>query len=572
MRYIISNISARGLPLYLYRLVTLNLIIILCILFMPGDVLGLQTNEVAIIANQSVQESIEIAGYYCQKRKINPDRIIAIEMPQSERISWQSYQEMAQILRKRLQTDQMTGVKCLITTWGVPLRINGFQPQDQDLEKLKLIDRLIQIHFGELDEMIDEFKSINPIATIIKPKDANTFQMPTYWLKRDQTAQEMYKNADDAMWAARNLVKNMVNKDVAIKKKEDFETLFQDYIGLEGQLSTVASLIKQQPDREDSALFKQEYEKGMIELKKLAAEASAIRSLPFNTETWTRRYELIRKAAGLKGVCRILIADRKGIGDEDSESALDSELTLVLWEHYSPSGQIPNLLNPKYNPQNDTPAHLVQQPVLMVSRLDGPTPDIARGLVDKAIEAENTILQGQVYLDARNIKNDIDTFGSYGYFDEKIRITADILQKQTSLKVHLDNQPALFGPGQCPDTLLYCGWYSLRKYIDSFTFAPGAIGYHIASFEAETLRHHDPDTGQWCKCLLENGMTATLGAVAEPYLHTFPPPDAFFQDLVRGDDTLAEVYFRHLPFNSWRIILIGDPLFRPRYPIHSQDN
>ena len=62
--------------------------------------------------------------------------------------------------------------------------------------------------------------------------------------------------------------------------------------------------------------------------------------------------------------------------------------------------------------------------------------------------------------------------------------------------------------------------------------------------------------------MLVDGITATLGAVAEPYLHSFPKPKEFFEELYSGK-CLVEAYYRTKPFNSWRLILIGDPLYRP---------
>jgi uncharacterized protein (TIGR03790 family) len=63
--------------------------------------------------------------------------------------------------------------------------------------------------------------------------------------------------------------------------------------------------------------------------------------------------------------------------------------------------------------------------------------------------------------------------------------------------------------------------------------------------------------------MLEEGVAATLGPVDEPYLQSFPLPDKFFPLLMTGKLALVEVYYRTLPFLSWRQILIGDPLYRP---------
>jgi len=124
-----------------------------------------------------------------------------------------------------------------------------------------------------------------------------------------------------------------------------------------------------------------------------------------------------------------------------------------------------------------------------------------------------------------------------------------------------DNQPGLFPSGACPNAALYCGWYSLANYIDAFGWQKGAVGFHVASSEASTLRR--PESNVWCKRMIEEGVAATLGPVEEPYLASFPLPDIFFPLLMSGKLSLLEVYFRSIPYLSWRQVLIGDPLYMP---------
>ena len=54
----------------------------------------------------------------------------------------------------------------------------------------------------------------------------------------------------------------------------------------------------------------------------------------------------------------------------------------------------------------------------------------------------------------------------------------------------------------------------------------GLHSREVASSEAITLKK--PDSNVWCKRLLEAGVAATLGPVAEPFLASFPLPDQFF--------------------------------------------
>ena len=84
------------------------------------------------------------------------------------------------------------------------------------------------------------------------------------------------------------------------------------------------------------------------------------------------------------------------------------------------------------------------------------------------VEAEG--LQGKVYIDNRGIgKLDQQkvTPGSYADFDRALLITAKGIEEQTDLEVVLETTPNLFQPGECPDAALYCGWYSLAKYVDA---------------------------------------------------------------------------------------------------------
>ncbi len=262
--------------------------------------------------------------------------------------------------------------------------------------------------------------------------------------------------------------------------------------------------------------------------------------------------ELSKKIGKLNSEINQLNFKISQLDGSDTISAVDSELTLVLAPDYSLSSFLPN---PQFLPYKGRNAAYFST-VLMVSRIDAPTPELAHGLIRTSIEVEKSGLSGKVYLDARGKTGSDD----YSTFDHDIRKTAMILQK-SSLPVVLDNRPQVFQEGDAPDAALYCGWYSLAKYIDAFEWSKGAIGYHVASSEAVSI--HNPKSEYWVQRMIEKGVIGTLGPVAEPYLQAFPPPSVFFPLLMSGNYTLAEVFTLSNPFLSWRIILIGDPLYNP---------
>lgn len=257
---------------------------------------------------------------------------------------------------------------------------------------------------------------------------------------------------------------------------------------------------------------------------------------------------------------RPLEARRNRLRQDESQAAVDSELAL-LWE--------PNLplvrwqINPRYHHLPEDPA---RKPVssIMTCRLDGPTPDLVRRLIDDALATEKVGLAGKVYIDARGIKWDRKTEPSgtgYGGYDESLREMAALLDKTAKLSVVLDDRPELFALGSCPEAALYCGWYSHAQFLDCCKFQRGAVAYHIASSEAVSLRN--PDAKYWCKNLLEKGACVTLGPVAEPYTVGFPKPAEFFGLLVTGEYTVVECYWKTAYFTSWMTTLVGDPLYNP---------
>lgn len=235
------------------------------------------------------------------------------------------------------------------------------------------------------------------------------------------------------------------------------------------------------------------------------------------------------------------------IGGKETEASVDSELSLVLAGPYELYRWQPNgLRGPQPQPFK----------TLMVSRLDGPNYSIARGLIDKSMAAEQKGLTGRAYIDARGLTGN----DAYSYYDQSLRDLAVLTRLRTDLPVQEEQTGALFARGSCPQTALYCGWYSVGKYVDAFDFVEGAVGFHIASYEAVRLR--DPNSTQWCPAMLRDGVTATLGPVNEPYLHAFPEPKWFFGALFDGH-CLVEAFYLTKPFNSWQMLLIGDPLYKP---------
>ena len=243
---------------------------------------------------------------------------------------------------------------------------------------------------------------------------------------------------------------------------------------------------------------------------------------------------------------------------QHNEAAVDSELAwLPLIKMKVPlTGPLPNRFYTITNRALMNPTN----GILLVTRLDGPTPEIANALVNKALAAERDGLWGRAYFDARGLGK---TDTNYYLGDEWILAGAEIC-RQLGFEIETDTNAATW-PASFPMShiAIYAGWYDGHASgpftLPQVEFMPGAFAYHLHSFSAETLR--SPDR-YWCGPLLAKGATCTMGCVYEPYLQ-FTPNIAFFLQAFGNSYTFGEAAWASQIALSWQTTVIGDPLYQP---------
>ncbi len=240
-----------------------------------------------------------------------------------------------------------------------------------------------------------------------------------------------------------------------------------------------------------------------------------------------------------------------------NEASVDSQLACLPLAGQKAKWTGP-LANPFYGATNQSLLHPTNG-VLMVARLDGPSAAIARGLVDKAIEAETNGLWGRAYFDARGLTNGAAKAG-----DDWMRQAA-AASKSGGFETVLDEAPETF-PASFPMSQIafYAGWYDWNVS-GPFTrpkveFMPGAFAYHLHSFSAQVLR---TTSQNWVGPLLAKGATATIGYVDEPFLGGTLDVPVFFSRWAFLRFTYAAAAYAGLNTVSWQAIVVGDPLYRP---------
>jgi uncharacterized protein (TIGR03790 family) len=500
------------------------LAVLLVISMIASAAFALEPGEVLVVVNADEPKSVSIGSYYLRRRNLPQSNIVPLRLGRGalSNISREDYVEKVERpLRRLLAADQYAGIRCLLTTFNMPFRIAAPVIDEKsevlisDLEEVAA-DNLQLLEDG-LSELSDEF-SINYKNDLEKNLSLAA--------KHLRHTMDMIKATEDAELRERKIDKFL---EISLPLYGAFVV---------SQLAAVE--------------FDSVYRVGESDI----IDAQASRELVGEavSQGWSYRkcldndyYRHFAKVYGVLQLLEMLDDSINKIKGVDMSAALDSELAMVRAGGYE-------LYKWRQSPLRED---LNAPAGMMVSRIDGPSERVCRGIIDKSIAAERDGLKGSVCIDAGFMDAGRDK--SFRKYDESLLKTAGMFE-QAGFDVVLENTPAIFTSQKPLKTAFYCGWYSLGNYVDSFDFAPGAVGYHISSFEAVDIR--DPGSGQWVASMLNDGIAATLGAVDEPYLRAFPLPEEFFARLLEGY-TVAQAYAKTNPYNSWQLLLIADPLYRP---------
>ncbi len=516
---------------------------ILCLFTLAAPVLALEPANLVLVTNKNVPEGKKLAEFYAASRKVPEHRILELDLPAGEEITFDTYENtVIPAVRQFLSTPELQGkVTCLVTFYGLPLRIAARVNTTADIAEVASLKA-------------ERETTVSQIQTIVQQSEAMALTIdPKFVAAKESTLAGLV--ARDS--AARGV---LARHAMTINDPAEFKTLMDHVdmmlaplIGVAPPLQHRLQALAAHANRFTPA-EKKEAEALRDQLLKMRATFDQLQAHRGNADSRAKLRALVKEQIGLIEYANLLAGMIEYFETDATSAAFDSELALVQWNFYVRSRSVPNPMNFK-RAANELP------PNLMTCRLDAPQAGTVKELIRAGIKTENDGLTGEVVIDAGGHLSIDSNSPSYAAFDKTLENLADIVRTKTKLHLTLDQKRDILPKDSIKDPIaIYCGWYALQNYTKPGPLTPGAVGYHVASFELTTL--HTPSR-QWVRGLLDDGIAATLGAVAEPYLNAFPPPDEFFPLLFTGKLTLAEVYWKTNPMVSWQITLIGDPLYNP---------
>lgn len=522
------------------------LLLVFVLLMRPSAAFAdLGPDNLLLITNRNVAEGRKLADYYADKRKVPENRVLELDLPTGDEVSFADYEsKVVPVVRDLLTKNKLRGkVTCFVTFYGVPLRIGNRVNTAADQSEIVSLRQQLAATVADVAKAVEALEALaREVDPNFKPGTERTV---TALASRDRVArgvisQHAMKIADPKEFEA------FMSRGEGIAAALDGAAQRAEHhmmaLGRLGNRMTPAQLKEAEAIRDH-----------LLEMRAKFDDLQARRADPAARE---QLRALVRDQLGTTEYARLLEGMLDYFSTDNAGAALDSELSLVDWNYYPRRRSLPNPLHYKSVPSRANP------PAFMVMRLDAPQAGIVQTMILASLKAESEGLSGRVVIDAGgNLSIDAKN-AAYAAFDQRLRNLAEIVSTRTTLRPPVldTNRDVLPAEAGIKDVAIYCGWYALQRYTPACSFVPGAVGYHVASFELTSL--HQPNR-QWCQGLLNDGIAATLGAVAEPYLSAFPPPDEFFPLLFTGKLTLAEVYWRTLPNASWMITMIGDPLYTP---------
>ena len=527
---------------------------------------ALQPDEVVVVVNGSSNESVALGRFYCDLRGVPEENLVELDLPTGDGISAPDYDNrLAGPLRQALVDRKLLDrVRCLLIVRGVPFRLDVRPPPPARQRLLEWYDACLKTSQKRLLEDLELMRLIGTHFRESVPAQADLTQRDNFFQVIPALPEQLsgiHPGKYSKVFFKLATERHNLSRELAGSKRlfvmQQILSLYYDAFGLKGMKQILpAGGPKGMPTKE-------EVEKNIVDL---ARELEALAPEVAKGGQAMRDFQSKLLAHGGAYGLYTFINPKMAVARIGSKAAVDSELALLMWSEYPHEAFVDNPLHWRRAGER-AEAERTRGRVLMVARIDGAsTRDVVNRIKD-AVATEQKGLQGILYVDGggdpfRGKSRGSEAAGKRAReYNSYLGRLARMVKAQTDFPVEYDSATAVYPDGSCPDAALYVGWYSLQSYIPAFTWVPGAVGYHVASYEAVHLR--DPKTHEWVPRMIADGVSATIGAANEPFLTAFPLPHEFFPLVLSGKLTVCEAYWRTTPYVSWRMMFFGDPLYNP---------
>jgi hypothetical protein len=286
---------------------------------------SLSPDQIVLIANKNVPQSLQLADYYMAKRNIPQGRILLLDLPAQEQISYEEYQKQVvpavrQFLSERQLKDKVT---CLVTFYGVPFRIAARPASKADTQELALV----RIEAGQarrqLQAAVDAAQ--RQAAALATPPTSAPASAPA-----TDSDNDLANRAENAMRAILRAIGSLPPGQRPEPLKQFAQTLQQ----LGGPAAVVRQFAASQiQDPKQPKAERKKWADLRSQVEAAQKEMGDLGQKPATPDLRRRQRELVQKNFGLLAYLRLLESQQNFLSNQETASALDNELALLWWEN-----------------------------------------------------------------------------------------------------------------------------------------------------------------------------------------------------------------------------------------------
>jgi uncharacterized protein (TIGR03790 family) len=140
---------------------------LLTLLLLPAAAFALEPKEVFLLVNKNLPASKEVAEHYCKQRGVPAENVIVLDVPTAEDISRKDYDAKIVAPVRAALKEKKAQAKVLLSIHGVPLRVGGNDPNEQEKSELAKIDPVIKERQARIKALQDVVNAAEKVRSAV---------------------------------------------------------------------------------------------------------------------------------------------------------------------------------------------------------------------------------------------------------------------------------------------------------------------------------------------------------------------------------------------------------------------